>query len=278
MGNTVLFVLKGGQGSGWFGLAHGGTHGKRAAHEEGRDAGGSSGLPSSIAEITDEKSAVAYWRAHFDAGRAHRIECRYGTRKYVFHVAFGRNHAYTEDTLKTGRDDGRAFSLARARGMDAIWQVLRMPSAVNWSDTDPRNKQFDRVLDVGHRRYGRVILEPTPTTEDIANNTVTHFAFVSWHEPDADSFAAAKSDAARKRVAPTEMKKAQSFDWAFLPSRTSSRLPVSGGSPEALPALEGIPFDWTSCFQDRHYRMAEASDGQTECHSSFSHAGDFSRR
>jgi hypothetical protein len=60
------------------------------------------------------------------------------------------------------------------------------------------------------------------------------------------------------------MKKAQSGDVAFLPSRTTIILPVSGASNEALPTLEGFSLQLTPSFKVRHNRNSLESDSLRE--------------
>ena len=138
--------------------------------------------PAYSTQISNLEEANAYWEKHFvDKGRHHHIECRFGTKSYRFTVKFARNHSFTKHTNgKHGvkYDHLREFDIDRAKAMDAIWQVLRNPSVVNWSETDPRNKQFDKQLDFVSVRFGRVILSPTPTKDDIKAGKVSAFAFV----------------------------------------------------------------------------------------------------
>lgn len=70
------------------------------------------------------------------------------------------------------------------------------------------------------------------------------------------------------------MKKAQSGDGAFLPSRTTIILPVSGASNEALPTLEGFSLQLTPSFKVRHNRNSLESDS---LHESTSVIGDLNQ-
>jgi hypothetical protein len=88
--------------------------------------------------------------------------------------------------------------------MDAIWEILHDPQAVNWSATNPPNKTFDRRVSLSSTGYGRVVLMPTTSPEDIAVKRVTQFDFVSWHPISQEKFAGAQRDAARDRVTPTD--------------------------------------------------------------------------
>ena len=222
--------------------------------------------PAYSTQISNLEEANAYWEKHFvDKGRHHHIECRFGTKSYRFTVKFARNHSFTKNTNgKHGvkYDHLREFDIDRAKAMDAIWQVLRNPSVVNWSETDPRNKQFDKQLDFVSVRFGRVILSPTPTKDDIKAGKVSAFEFVSWHEPTRQQFSAAQKRMSNVRVTPTQMKKAHSDEQAFLLSRTSINLP-KGSRAEVLPVSEGFPLDWTSCFQGSHSRNSFESDSLT---------------
>lgn len=170
---------------------------------------------------TDMISAKAYWDKHFVNGSPHKILCRYGTKTYAISVTFVRNHAYTEDVLKTGRDDLREFASARARNMHWIWHVLSSPKHVNPSDTNKKNKQLDAEIskegiELDGGQYGRVILKPTPTAAELAKGVATHnFEFVSWHLPSEKAWKAAGESAKRKWTTPVEMKKAHCFQSAF---------------------------------------------------------------
>ena len=273
MTTTPILFFKGGPGSG--------NH--HHAGVPGHVGGSAPQDVATSADIATEPQAAAYWAKHFADGNSHRIACKYGKRKYPFQVRFERNHAYTEDAHGTGRDKDRTFALDRAQGMDAIWRVLEAPDAVTWSRSKPGSKQFDKLLSLDAGAYGRVILEPEPTPEDIAGGKITHFVFVSWHPVGRAQFAAARHAAARPHVNPLQTRKALPFGGA-LQSRATVRLPDSSrgaetksagppgvglglvrGSPQAAPDSEGIPFDWTACFQDNHYRKAFASDWQTDC-------------
>ena len=100
--------------------------------------------------------------------------------------------------------------------MDDIWKVLKAPDVLTWSKTDPRNKQFDRVLDLANAHYGRVILAPTPTPSDLKHSQCTHFELISWHLPDARQFKEAQQSL--WKTDPHKMRKAcllvdrQAFD------------------------------------------------------------------
>jgi SNF2 family DNA or RNA helicase len=234
--------------------------------------------PTRSLEIKTAQQAEAYWGKHFVSGTPHAIECQYGTKKYRIFVRFSRNHAYTQNvTGNSGEkfDHERVFELDRARAMDAIWLVLRSPSAVTWSNNNPGNKQFDKQLDFVNPRFGRVVLAPRPTKDDEASGKVTSFDFVSWHEPSKVQYDASRKQVERNRITPTEMKKAQSGDWASLPSRTSIILPITRASDEALPASEGIPFDCASSFKGSHNRNSCESDSLPESHSIIDHDSAF---
>jgi hypothetical protein len=166
--------------------------------------------------------------------------------------------------------------------------VLEAPDVVTWSRAKPGNKQFDKLLSLKVGAYGRVILEPEPTPEDIAAGKVTNFVFVSWHPVGAGQFRAAKLAAEHPHVNPLQTRKALPFGRALQPLSTirlpdSSRgamaksagpqgasLGLVGASPQAAPDLEGVPFDWTARFRDSHHRKAEASDWQTGCTAEYS--------
>ena len=195
-------------------------------------------------------------------------------------MRFARNHAYTGNVTgnQGGRfDHERAFDPLRAQAMDSIWLVLRGPSAVTWSASNPGNKQFDKQLDFVNPRFGRVVLKPMPTKEDVVTGKVTSFEFVSWHAPDKAQYDATRKVAAHQRITPTEMKKAQSGDVAFLPSRTTIILPVSGASNEALPTLEGFPLQLTPSFKVRHNRNSFESDSLHESAPIIGDFGQFSK-
>lgn len=123
-------------------------------------------------------------------------------------MKFVRNHAYTENSTGSSRDDDRVLDLARAQHMDEIWQVLRHPDGIIESPSGRGYRQFDKKITLQNNQYGRVVLAPKPTPEDIKDNKVTHFEFVSWHMPDAKQHEAAKRLAAANHVSP--IKKAPS--------------------------------------------------------------------
>jgi len=232
----MILFLKGGSGSGNHG--HGGR--------PGQVGGSAKAPPSSSAEINSLSDAEAYWSKHFNTGSAIPIDCKYGKRRYHFAVTFQRNHAYTKDSLSVAADQYRSFDIDRAQSMDRIFEVLRNPHVVTWSKT-PGNKVFDRTLNVDSQ-HGRVVLEPTPTPEDIAAGVVTHFLFVSWHTINRGQFDDAARQAKARHVAPTQIKKAiQQSDG--LSSRTPSVVTL-GQSP----ASEGIPFNWSPYFYGMHSR------------------------
>ncbi len=162
-------------------------------------------LPATSAGIQTEDEARAYWAHNFLSGNPHRIECKYGKRKYVFHVRFTRNHAYTDDVENTGQDDLRVFDLPRAQGMDDIWKVLKSPDAVTES-RKTSNRQFDKRLMLNSIRYGRVVLDPQPNAVDLKDGVCTHFDFVSWHMPSEKQHMTARADAIAKHVGPTNKK------------------------------------------------------------------------
>jgi len=65
----------------------------------------------------------------------------------------------------------------------------------------------------------------------------------------------------------------------FSPATTKKAPPCGGAlqpqstmrtAPQAPPALEGIPFDWTARFRDSHHGKAEAFDWQTGCTEEYS--------
>jgi hypothetical protein len=114
------------------------------------------------------------------------------------------------------------------------------------------------VLSVGSAKFGRVVLQPTPTLEDIKKGVVGSFEFVSWHEPTQADFQSVKKTSMDVRVTPTQIKKAQSLDRAFT-SRKHTNLP-NGSRAGALPDHEGFPFDWTSHFWGSHHRNPAESD------------------
>lgn len=240
MNKPLFILLKGGAGSGWFNPENGGTH-----------------TVSGSRAVTTQEQAKAYWEAHFDNGQLHQIDCKYGKRRYVFHVEFKRNHAYTNDNDKTGRDEKRAFDLQRAQRMDDIWHVLKFPKAVTWSTNNSKNKQFDAECEISGD-FGRVILEPTPTPEDIKRGVVTHFDFVSWHPVTKASHKAALLTALDSHVSPDKMKKALSEDRASLLGTHNTI------TCEHAPTSEGIPFNWQDAFAPGHYRKSFDSNRDTE--------------
>ena len=163
------------------------------------------------------------------------------------------------------------FDSDRAKSLDAIWEVLRNPQAVNWSLDHPPNKTFDRRVNLSRDGFGRVVLEPTPTPDDIAANKVTHFDFVSWHPITRGKFDAARRAAAVRHVSPTAiMKKAIPERMALFASRT-----LSPGTVESWPVSEGIAFNWGSYFYEGHSRIPEGTDGVTETHGGNSSPAEF---
>lgn len=159
-------------------------------------------LPATSAGIQTEDEARAYWAHNFLSGNPHRIECKYGKRKYVFHVRFTRNHAYTDDVENTGQDDLRVFDLPRAQGMDHIWAVIKSPDAVTESDSGRNNRQFDKKIILMSVVYGRVILSPNPSAADMKTGVCTNFDFVSWHAKGKGNWEHAVASARTKPVSP----------------------------------------------------------------------------
>lgn len=159
-------------------------------------------IPSSSSDIQTLQEAKDYWVKHFNTGVFHRIECKYGKKKYVFQVKFVRNHAYTENTTGSSRDEDRLLDLVRARHMDEIWQVLRYPDGIIESKSGRGYRQFDKKITIENTLYGRVVLDPKPTPEDTKDNKVTHFEFVSWHMPETKQHEEAKRLAAVTHVSP----------------------------------------------------------------------------
>ena len=246
----VLF-FKGGEGSGNHG--HGGRPGKvggSAPHE----------APSSSADISSLDQAHAYWKKHFETGSPHHVDCKYGKRRYQFSVTFQRNHAYTSDSMQVSVDDYRSFDIDRAQTMDRIWDVLRHPHVVTDSRAS-RAKVFDREIVVSSQ-YGRVVLEPVPSEEDLANNRVSHFNFVSWHAIGRHRYETAAEEARRAHTTPASLKKSEPernkaiHDGMAYSSRTPSPARVSRS-----PASEGIPFSWFPHICGLHNRNPFGSDG-----------------
>lgn len=165
-------------------------------------------LPSSSRDIQTLQEAKDYWVKHFETGSFHRIECKYGKKKYVFQVKFVRNHAYTENSTGSSRDEDKILDLVRAQHMDEIWKVLTSPDGIIESQSGRGYRQFDKKITLQNSKYGRVVLEPKPNAVDIRDGVCTHFEFVSWHMPDAKQHEAAKRLAAVTHVSP--IKKAPS--------------------------------------------------------------------
>lgn len=245
----ILALIKGGAGSGDHG--HSGRPGK---------AGGSGpAAPDSSDKIATLAEAEAYWTKHFANGAQHEIKCKYGKRTYTFHVAFARNHAFTADTHGLEHDEYRTFDLERSRRMDSIWKVLRAPHAVTWSERKPSNKVFDRELNLNDPIHGRVVLEPTPTADDLAQGRVTHFQFTSWHwNPDVKKIRALIRTIGNARLNPTQLKKASTDEALAFAPRTPP--PATVG---LLPISEGIPFNWSAYFYAEHHQNSIESGGGT---------------
>lgn len=160
-------------------------------------------LPSSSRDIQTLQEAKDYWVKHFETGSFHRIECKYGKKKYVFQVKFVRNHAYTEDIHNTGHDESRIFSKERAQALDNIWKVLQNPDAINESDSGRGYRQFDRrIVEVESTLYGRVVLAPKPNAIDLKTNQCTHFEFVSWHTKEEHKWKKAVQSAHLNHISP----------------------------------------------------------------------------
>ena len=210
---------------------------------DGRFAPGAA-LPSS-AEITTLEQAKAYWREHFVGdGQPVPVTVNFKGQPFAIHVTFSSTHAYTKERAKwkqTKQGPRRELDLARATRMDAIWHVLSAPDVLTWSKTDPRNKQFDRALDMAHADYGRVVLAPTPTPDDLKKNRCTHFEFVSWHLPTAKQFIEAKQS--RWKTDPHKMRKARSSidDQAFFAGSTAAAV---GTTADCTDFKSGIPIIW----------------------------------
>lgn len=159
-------------------------------------------IPAASEDIEDLEQARSYWRLNF-AGSPKSVNIRYRGKQYLIHVAFVSDHAYTAKNPEwvEGRSNvRRVIDLPRAQAMDNIWKVLQTPDAITWSRTTEENKQYDAALSAEDRIYGRVVLAPTPTAEDLRNNECTHFEFVSWHLPGQRQHEEARQ---RGRVEPT---------------------------------------------------------------------------
>lgn len=163
--------------------------------------------PSTSDEIESLEEASAYWRENF-SGAAKPVSIRYRGKQYLIHVAFVTDHAYTMKNPEwtEGKSNvRRVLDLPRAKAMDNIWKVLQTPDAITWSRTTEENKQYDTALSAEDRMYGRVILAPTPTKEDLSKNECTHFEFVSWHLPDYAQHAGSLRRDDREKTNPVQL-------------------------------------------------------------------------
>lgn len=142
------------------------------------------------AEIQTLEEARSYWRKHFK-GKDKAVQVYYKGRQYAIKIDFVTDHAYSKKNpdWENGLSNvKRALDLPRAQAMDNIWKVLQNPNIITWSKTTAINKQYDAVLSAENRVYGRVVLAPTPTGQDLDNDECTHFEFVSWHLPNETQY------------------------------------------------------------------------------------------
>ena len=233
-------LTKGGPGSGWFGPDHSGTHSPGAS-------GAEPPIPSSSVGIQSMRQAELYWKAKFGNGQPMPVTVHFKGQPYSIHVVFSSDHAYTttpDEWKQYRRGPRRVLDLPRAGRIDDIWKVLDAPDELTWSKTDPRNKQFDRALDLANAHYGRVILAPTPTPADIKNGVCTHFEFVSWHLPTAKQFNQAKQSAWKTN--PHKMRKAHSAtaEQAFNNDLTAVTLALRPTTTDCTGFKSGIPIVW----------------------------------
>lgn len=249
--------------------------GRFARAPEGKGGGGEGGAsaPARSADIQTKSEAKAYWHKHFDTGTPHAIRCHYGRKSYVFEVRFERNHAYTYDQKKTNRDEDREFNSDRARTMDSIWDVLRDPNSVTWSARERGNKQFDRKVEFLSTGYGRVVLHPEPTEEDIKSGRVKHFVFRSWHPIPDWKYRKSVYEGRRKHVSPDLiLKKAIPCGMAlFIASRTLSGFSVSASRCRLQ---RGTPLNCATYLYAGHNRIPEGTGGGTGPQRKYSNPGE----
>ncbi|HET8550869.1 MAG TPA: helicase-related protein [Gammaproteobacteria bacterium] len=204
---SIVLLLKGGSGSGNRG--HAGRPGKVGGSAPAR-------IPQSSADIRNEMEAQRYFMRRFGGGRPMPVTVDYQGQKYPITVSFDSSHAYTARAL----GGARKFEPERARTMDYIPVVLRHPDALTWSQNDPRNKQYDKKLSA-EDEYGRVVLRPIPTPEELADGYSRHFEFVSWH-PYSESERFTATARSRHKTNPAKLRKlhmrkaAASWDVAAL--------------------------------------------------------------
>ena len=140
---------------------------------------------TSSEDIQTMEDAQAYWRKHF-RGKTKAVQIHYKARQYAIKIDFVTDHAYSKknpDWEEGISNIKRVLDSPRAQALDNIWKVLQNPNIITWSKTTTTNKQYDAVLSAENRVYGRVVLAPTPTAQDLDNDECTHFEFVSWHLP-----------------------------------------------------------------------------------------------
>jgi hypothetical protein len=124
----------------------------------------------------------------------------------------------------------------------------------------PADAAFDRALDIRNNRYGRVVLKPVPTADNIDQDRVPHFEFKSWHPIPFGRFRAAQDEAQGKHISPTAMRKS-------LPGGEGSSdilETFAGDSGDMHRFQKGIPFNWRPYFYGVHNRNPDGSDGGTE--------------
>lgn len=163
-------------------------------------------VPSSSKDIQTLEEAKQYWQKHFN-GKDKPITVNYKRQQTHLFVTFSTNHGFTGKNsawTEGTSNDKRTLELDRAQHMDDIWKVLESPDVITWSHSTPTNKQYDKVLEAQDRIYGRVILVPTPTPQDVKNGECTHFEFASFHLPNETQFKAAKNS--RSQTMPNKIK------------------------------------------------------------------------
>ncbi len=178
-------------------------------------------------------------------------------------LAFGSNHRQqaNHNAAASGKKECESgkplsgISLERAQSIDSIWHVLAVPRAVTWSQTERGNKLFDRELEMAGT-YGRVVLSPTPTPEDIAGGKVWHFVFRSFHPIPRRKMDVAIEAARLKRILPIAVMEKAVPEGTALISSSLEPSPVTAG-PQ--PALEGMAFNWTPYFYGHHNRNPDGA-------------------